>query len=199
MVGAEIDFLGLSTACFGLQCTPAIISSIDGVTYYGSTFEGRTDDGFVAFGGDGSDDVQNAQNFGRISARVSNIKYSALPFMLVLDFSLTSGVAGNALHYSAILNRNLRAGSGGVSLVFENNGSHSYSFGDHGNFDLYLDNLGVALGHTAGINGFIANESSSQIPEPTPSALIGISLVGAIACGRLPKHVRAALVKSGVR
>ena len=100
--GAEVTLSGVSQACFGFQCTPAIVNTVEGLTYYGSTFEGRTDEGFLAFGGEGGDNVQNTQNFGLISTGVSMVKYSTLPFTLVLDFSFPSDIDSNPLHFNIL-------------------------------------------------------------------------------------------------
>ena len=47
--GAEVKFAGTAQACFGFQCTPSAMESIVGLSYYGSTFEGTTSDGFLSF------------------------------------------------------------------------------------------------------------------------------------------------------
>jgi hypothetical protein len=106
-----------------------------------------------------------------IETRVSNKSYSALPFTLLLDFALASGIAGNPVAYSAKLTGNLRAGAGGVSLIFDNSGPYSYTFGQGGHFDLIINNLAIAPGQTASINGFIVN-ASSEVPEPKTASLL---------------------------
>jgi hypothetical protein len=64
----------------------------------------------LSIGGSSASNSQNAENFGVIETRVSNKSYSALPFTLLLDFALASGIAGNPVAYSAKLTGNLRAG-----------------------------------------------------------------------------------------
>ncbi len=181
LFAAEVKFAGTAQACFGFQCTPSAMESIVGLSYYGSTFEGTTSDGFLAFGGSSASNSQNAENFGLIEARVSNTSYSALPFTLLLDFALPSGIAGNPLAYSAKLTGNLRAGAGGVGLIFDNSGPYSYTFGQGGHFDLIINNLAIAPGQTASINGFIVNAISSEVPEPKTASLLIFGAVTLIA------------------
>ena len=218
----EVYIAGYSNGCFGAGCQPVNNASTNtdtlfGLSYTNSQFEGVTDNGFLAFGGNPTPfNVQGVNNLGSFTLDTSANDYNGQEFRLRITFTAPQGISPNQNQvFTADLIGTVRSnGSGGVQIDFSDNINDVgvlFSFNDTnceanplpadsppgqivtcgvGSFRLRINDLAINPGQTASLTGFIVSAQQTPIPEPATLILLGTGMAGVAA--RMRKRRKAA-------
>lgn len=156
------------------------LTTINGLTYLGSTFDVTTSDGFYALGNDAG--TGNIDNLGSFTLSGSPDSYVGDSFTLDVSFLLPSGISGDstAIYTAPLYGYVSGDGVGGVSVIFPTT-STDFSFKDGnetGFFTITVNTLSITPGLTSPITGQ-GFATVASTPGPAAGGCLLTGLVGA--------------------
>lgn len=188
---SEVTFAGSAEGCFSGGCIASSDNTFGGLTYYGSTFNAATLDGFAAVGGNPTAPLTpNFNNFGSftLAGRDLPIVYTGVTFDLLVSFSVPAGI-GNQLVTGVLTGTAAEVGNGGVFIDF-NNSPFNFTFSG-GSGTLQVSDLNVSAGQTAGVTGHLT--FTPAVPEPSTWAMMILGFVG-VGFMTYRRRTRSALI-----
>jgi hypothetical protein len=187
----EVQLTGYTDGCFG--CAPTQSSAtqsttLQGLTFTDSSFDGTTAGGFLAFGG-------LANNLGTFALSGQAATYAGA-FNLLVTFTAPPGTTPNSVTFASSLTGIVTANAtGGVFINFDNT-PQLFTFGPDpsaGTFSFSVNDLSINPGQALGLSGTIIAEVSA-VPEPSTWAMTILGFVGIAAVGRRSRKKRLAVV-----
>jgi hypothetical protein len=183
----EVTLSGYTNGCFNCV-TPTNSSavqqtSLSGLSYTNSTFNGTTALGFRAFGSaPATQGTQALNNFGSFFLSSSLATYTGNTFTLRVTFTLPTGIAGggSTLYTATLMGTVMSDNSGGVSIDFDNT-PQAFTFSNgtaSGSFNLVVIDLSIDPNSSNDISAKIIGAQQSAVPEPASMFLLGSGLVG---------------------
>jgi len=190
----EVTIAGYTNGCFNCAAPPNTsatqTSTLLGLTYTNSQFNGTTGGGFLGFGGNPTPPgVQGSNNLGSFTLSTAPNTYSGNTFALRVTFTAPTGIDGsNTQVFSAVLTGTVVSDTqGGVRLDFDsaiNQEGVLFTFSNasgSGSFRLRVNDLSINPGQTASLTGDIFGAQQTTIPEPATMILLGTGLAGVAA------------------
>ena len=191
---AQTQFVGFTSGCFGVGCTPdttysATSTTFDssGLTYANSTFDVISAGGFAGLGASGMvNPAANIDNLGSWVLTGTPFNYSLAPdnsFTLRVSFTAPPGTTpDSALFTSTIVGNVVSTDNGGVSINFDNT-PRNFTFAS-GTFTLAVDDVSLTP-HADPVTPVASTGHIlvSAVPEPETYALFlaGLGAVGFMA------------------
>ena len=170
----EVNIAGNASGYFNAGGT-----TLAGLEYFGSSFNGTSAGGFIGFGG--ATGVAN-NNFGMLRLDSADpATYFGNTFTLNLAFSAPSGITGgNIGTYNAAVQGVVTSdGRGGAALDFDNS-PLLFTFLDgttQGSFKLAVNDVALYPEMDNTISGIVTDASQTVIPEPGTIALVAAGLL----------------------
>jgi hypothetical protein len=207
----EVFIQGNTLGCFGVACVPGASSTLLGLTYNNSTFDGTTAGGFLGIGNTATP-PGNVDNLGSMTLTAMPALYTGQVFTLRVTFTDPDGIIlpGDTVNISVVLMGQVITNDvGGVTLDFDNTpilftfndttcgvttipgqqttcGAGSFMFRVN---DVSIQSPEVGTIRVVPVTGDILSAQQTSIPEPTSMLLLGTGLAG--AAGALRRKLRA--------
>jgi hypothetical protein len=172
----EVEISGSATGAFNNGLT-----TIDGLSYTGSTFDVFTFDGFYALGAASAS--PNIDNLGSFTLTGSPDSYTGDTFTLDVTFTAPSVILGSstAVYTAMIFGQVISTDTGGVAIEFTG-GTDTFNFvngTDTGYFTFNLNPTSITPGDTVPVTGYGVGSQMAIVPSPAAMICFGVGLVGA--------------------
>ena len=181
---SDVTLTGTATGLFDNGLT-----TINGLTYVGSTFDITSSGGFYALGSNAGS--PNFNNLGSFTLSGDPFDYTGDTFTLDITFTEPAGIQGsNTATYTAALVGDVTSNNvGGVSIDFPSVPT-TFNFVDGNNsgfFTIVVNTLSVTPGLTAPATGEGQASQAATTPGPSAAGCIATGLVGAVLRRRRKK------------
>lgn len=165
----NVTLTGVATGSFNNGLT-----SIDGLSFTGSTFDVTSSNGYYAIGG--SAGSPNVNNLGSFTLTGTPANYNGDTFSLDVTFTSPTGIAdSNEASFSSLLFGTVSSNrSGGVFVDFSP-APQDFSFSNasgSGMFSLAVNTMSITSGFTSPVTG---SGKASIVPVPEPSSFLLIA------------------------
>ena len=185
----DVEFVGTTSACFGLACVPPSSGPVQTTTFGGLTYTSSSFDvtsagppGFASIGN--KPGTPNLNNLGSFELSTTPFSYDGGHFDLRVTFSLPTGTTPNTFVFTDTLSGTVgTTNNGGIFVDFDNTPKH-FTFGSGttaGSFDFFINDVSVTTSDIAAVTGTIRNVTAVPEPETYALFLAGLGALGFMA------------------
>lgn len=171
---SDVTLIGTASGTFNNGLT-----TINGLTYVGSTFDVTTSDGFYALGNNA--ESPNFDNLGSFTLTGAPDSYIGDTFTLDVTFLGPAGIQGSdqAIYSTTLFGDVTANGVGGVSILFPSTSTDfTFKDGDQtGFFTITVNTLSITPGLTAPATA--EGEANVTAPAPPAAGCLASGFIGA--------------------